>query len=215
MSETKLTCPVVRDLLPLYADQVVEPETARGVEGHLADCPDCRERLDALRCDLPVVIRPPQEAAGAELVRREKKISTCRAVILTLAAGFVALLLLAALCRIDDPMVKVAPELIEVTAVRVGEEVLNAENQYEIEYIMRGEHYGYGETAVHYSSEAILVVEIRRPMFSLVGGKFSNDRVHEIGGASSEYDGSDLRVIVINGAVVWTAEKGILDRGQG
>ena len=215
MSETKLTCPVVRDLLPLYQDWVVEEETRALVEGHLEGCPDCRGRLEALRGELPEVAAPLDNAAGAELVRREKKLSTCWAVVLTLAAGFFALLILAVFCGIDGPMVKVDPSLIEVVNVRVGDDTVDVDNQYEIEYIMHGKHCGYGDTHVTYSSEAILEVEIRRPLFSLVGGHFSSDRVHEVSGSNEKYHDLDIRVIVINGEVVWTAEKGILERELG
>lgn len=41
----KLPCPVVRDLLPLYAENMVEPETRSLMEQHLAECPDCRRKL--------------------------------------------------------------------------------------------------------------------------------------------------------------------------
>ena len=50
----KLDCPIVRDLLPLYVDQVVSPETAQAVEEHLADCPDCRREYESLTAHLPV-----------------------------------------------------------------------------------------------------------------------------------------------------------------
>lgn len=56
---SKLTCPIVRDLLPLYIDQVVSPETAQAVEDHLADCPDCRGEYESLQANLPV---PTEEA---------------------------------------------------------------------------------------------------------------------------------------------------------
>ena len=52
---SKLTCPIVRDLLPLYIDQVVSPETAQAVEDHLADCPDCQGEYESLQADLPVL----------------------------------------------------------------------------------------------------------------------------------------------------------------
>ena len=42
-------CDVVRDLLPLYADNVVS-DTSRGIiEDHLADCADCRNYLKQLK----------------------------------------------------------------------------------------------------------------------------------------------------------------------
>lgn len=39
--KTELSCNIVRDLLPSYADSLTSPETNRAVETHLADCPDC------------------------------------------------------------------------------------------------------------------------------------------------------------------------------
>lgn len=44
-----LTCDVIRDLLPLYAENMVSDDTRLLVEKHLADCPDCRERLAAMQ----------------------------------------------------------------------------------------------------------------------------------------------------------------------
>lgn len=44
----KLPCYLVRDLLPLYKDQVCEPDTAADVEEHLEECADCRAALEAL-----------------------------------------------------------------------------------------------------------------------------------------------------------------------
>lgn len=56
----KLDCPIVRDLRPLYIDQVTGPETTQAVEAHLAACPVCRRERDELQGDLPG--SPPQEA---------------------------------------------------------------------------------------------------------------------------------------------------------
>lgn len=41
----KLPCAVTRDLLPLYAENMVEPDTKTLIEQHLSECPDCRKRL--------------------------------------------------------------------------------------------------------------------------------------------------------------------------
>ena len=48
-----LTCAVVRDLLPAYAEHLTAPETDEAVERHLAGCPDCAARLDAMRAPEP------------------------------------------------------------------------------------------------------------------------------------------------------------------
>ena len=45
----KLPCSVVRDLLPLHAEQLTEPETAALVEEHLTGCTPCAERFAAMQ----------------------------------------------------------------------------------------------------------------------------------------------------------------------
>ena len=41
----KYNCNLIRDLLPLYQDQVVSEESAAVVREHLLECPDCRALL--------------------------------------------------------------------------------------------------------------------------------------------------------------------------
>ena len=85
----KLDCPIVRDLLPLYIDQVVSPETAQAVEEHLDGCPDCRREHESLTAHLPI----PVEAADTsrqfgDMMKKVKKKETLRillAVILLVA----------------------------------------------------------------------------------------------------------------------------------
>jgi len=36
-------CCFARDLLPLYEDRAVSPETAEALRQHLSQCPECRE----------------------------------------------------------------------------------------------------------------------------------------------------------------------------
>ena len=57
-----LTCGVVRDLLPSYVEGLTSEETNRAVEAHLASCPDCAARRDAMAA--------PEDAEATEQ-RRE------------------------------------------------------------------------------------------------------------------------------------------------
>ena len=60
----KLSCDVIRDLLPLYADRAASADTAALVEEHLASCPACREELGRLGAALPA------EPEGAEALKQ-------------------------------------------------------------------------------------------------------------------------------------------------
>jgi len=45
----KISCDIIRDLLPLYADEACSDESRRMVEDHLQECPDCGRVLDRLK----------------------------------------------------------------------------------------------------------------------------------------------------------------------
>lgn len=66
----KLNCNVVRDILPLYADEVVCDDTRQLVEEHLSGCGDCRRELDAMR---EKVVIPAQidEAESLKKIKRK------------------------------------------------------------------------------------------------------------------------------------------------
>lgn len=55
---SKLPCDVVRDLLPLYHDEVCSEASREMIEEHLSICEDCRTELAAIRQDLQL---PPEE----------------------------------------------------------------------------------------------------------------------------------------------------------
>lgn len=55
----KIPCDVIRDLLPLYKDDVCSENSKNLIEEHLPECEECREYLEALDMDLPTVVLPP------------------------------------------------------------------------------------------------------------------------------------------------------------
>lgn len=61
----KISCDVIRDLLPLYKDDVCSEKSKDLIEGHLPECEDCREYLDALNSELPPVTLA-QDGTGAK-----------------------------------------------------------------------------------------------------------------------------------------------------
>lgn len=45
----RLSCEVIRDLLPLYYDKVCSKESSSLIEEHLAECPQCEDELQKLK----------------------------------------------------------------------------------------------------------------------------------------------------------------------
>lgn len=57
-----IKCDVIRDLLPLYMDDLVSEETKRLVEEHLEQCEDCRKYLEEMKASEEQLM--PKEFAG-------------------------------------------------------------------------------------------------------------------------------------------------------
>ena len=100
----KLDCPIVRDLLPLYVDQAVSPETAQAVDAHLEDCPDCRREYESLTAHLPETL-PEETDTSRQFGDFIKKVKRNE----SLKTGLIISLLLAVLLAIflwQPPRVK-------------------------------------------------------------------------------------------------------------
>ena len=68
----KLPCAVVRDLLPLYAENLTEDETKKLVDEHLESCEECRQRLAEIDTKIvaPVDSSKPLMALKKEIRKR-------------------------------------------------------------------------------------------------------------------------------------------------
>ncbi len=64
----EISCKIIEDLLPLYAEGLVSQETAAAVEAHLVECENCRHILNDLQAPPQVMPKPTE---GLKTVRRE------------------------------------------------------------------------------------------------------------------------------------------------
>ena len=112
----KQECSIVRDLLPLYVEDMVSPETAEFVRGHLAACETCQAEVQRLR-QPPDVTPPAQEARPeAPLRRLQRKLLLKRIQTALLAGGFVLVILLSAFAILSAPRYfPYTAQLLEVT----------------------------------------------------------------------------------------------------
>ena len=61
-----LDCAVVRDLMPLYAEGLVEERTKREIEAHLDICEECRKQYATMKKE--IFIRPKPAATDRHLL---------------------------------------------------------------------------------------------------------------------------------------------------
>lgn len=59
---SKCSCNMVKDLLPLYIDDVVSPETKSEIENHLSECEACKKIYESMKEDLPGVVSQTDSA---------------------------------------------------------------------------------------------------------------------------------------------------------
>ena len=69
----KNECSIIRDILPLYVENMVSEDTAEFVKEHLESCPVCRAELEKLREPVEVQTEPQPDMDAAPLKRRREQ----------------------------------------------------------------------------------------------------------------------------------------------
>lgn len=110
----KNECSIIRDLLPLYAESMVSPDTASFVKEHLEGCEACRGEYEQMKQP-----QQPEEKDGAvPLLKLKKKLAAKKAQTIALTAIFVVTLLVSAFAVLDAPVYfPYSEELVEAEPV--------------------------------------------------------------------------------------------------
>jgi len=82
-----VTCALVRDLLPLYADGVLSEDGGAVVDAHLPECPPCASELEALRAPVPAKKKNARQSLKATRRRLILGIVSAALAIAVLLAG--------------------------------------------------------------------------------------------------------------------------------
>ena len=94
----KLSCEIVQDLLPLYADDACSEESRQAVEEHLEQCPDCRGYLERMTRPDVLPVREPERSRQEKAVKnsfrkvRRRWIASVLAVLMLLPASLLVLM---------------------------------------------------------------------------------------------------------------------------
>lgn len=79
-----VTCKVIEDLLPLYADGICSEDTKTVVEHHTAECVDCRKKLEAMTSDTAGTEKSGEEKPSPENPFKKLRRHYTRLVVCTL-----------------------------------------------------------------------------------------------------------------------------------
>jgi len=81
----KISCNIIRDLLPLYAEDLASDDTRAMVDGHLCDCEACQNVLNTMKKGTPVPVETtPESLNKVKRIIRRKRILSVMAALLTL-----------------------------------------------------------------------------------------------------------------------------------
>jgi len=95
VNEEQFDCDFVRDLLPAYAGQSASAKTNAIVEGHIPDCPACREELEGLQESGARALQIGQDVLGKVKKKHSKKHR--RTVLLSILLSIIGVIGIAAL----------------------------------------------------------------------------------------------------------------------
>lgn len=92
-----MNCQIIRDLLPLYCDDVCSPESRRAVEEHLTGCAECRGLCREIEREEKVLPFPSDGKEEARVLKTVKKRFSRQRLKAVIAAAVVTVLLIATL----------------------------------------------------------------------------------------------------------------------
>ncbi|MBE5927227.1 MAG: hypothetical protein E7270_09725 [Lachnospiraceae bacterium] len=135
---SKLNCEVIKDLLPLYVENLVSSSTKIIVEEHLATCKKCQEEKESLSKEMLMPQNTDIKAMKNISVRLfRKKVSTICLSVLTMILIFVLIAL-----NLNAPIVltyEKVEEAIEVSENEMGELIISIKDptlEVDIEYTL-------------------------------------------------------------------------------
>lgn len=94
----KITCDIIRDLLPLYAEDMVSEDSRNLVDEHLCQCDPCTKVLASLKKDVPLLVEAdPEPLNKVKKMILRRRVFSVLAVLLTFVtlASFVVTYLFA------------------------------------------------------------------------------------------------------------------------
>lgn len=109
-----ISCDIIRDLLPLYAEDLVSEDSRKLVDEHLCTCDPCTKQLGILKkaAILPIEVETNSLKRVGETIRR-RKVMTVATAILTVAA-----LIITGVIFMTTPVFLTAEEAIEGVELR-------------------------------------------------------------------------------------------------
>ena len=198
MSEKNINCEIVKDLLPLYHDNVVSDTTAIAVEEHLENCEDCSREYDSLCTELSENLSSEKKGVKALLKRIKHK-------------GLIKGIIIAVLCV--AVLISSFDVLTQVPLKKLSEDKVYATRVYKCEGVF---FVFYNQKLVPYSAKEVLNengkeldISIKTPVIdfkSFFESKEEKSKIHEMNWITDNcYKNVDK--LTLNGKEIWSEQE--------
>ena len=135
----KNECSIIRDILPLYVENMVSEDTSEFVKEHLESCPACRAELEKLREPVEVQTEPQPDMDAAPLKRLKKALLMKKLQTILCTVAILLALMLAVISLLTAPeYFEYTPDLVTVTETGVGEVTISFNSKvtnYKLQHI--------------------------------------------------------------------------------
>lgn len=112
----KNECSIIRDILPLYVENMVSEDTAEFLKEHLENCPACHAEFEKLREPVEVWAEPQPDMDAAPLKRLKKALMMKKIQTILCTAAVLLALMLSIISFLTAPeYFAYSPELVTVT----------------------------------------------------------------------------------------------------
>lgn len=215
MQEEKLSCAIVRDLLPLYNDGMLEKESEDAVEVHLKSCKECAAILEKLNrpfMDGEQIAEPRKMPSAEKVLKETKHFSFKRGILI---ASMVGILLVGGFVTVFCPVWKVSGDALRITQVYLcenDEDFAEIDSEFAKEFVgdepyrfaiqFRKEQYRGAHKVMEQEGDTVIIRETY-PLYRVHG---SHPVVEEMVSFAVD-SASEIRKIVYNGKEIWNIEK--------
>lgn len=199
----KLDCDIVKDLLPLYYDDVVSETTKNAVKDHLGDCESCLKEYRDFCIETPEIKEENTGKRFGKMVNRQKlrqriKIAVAVIVACLVLAGTYYLLTQVPMVNVDD----VEVEKVYLYDGLVGEKFFIIGNLTGYSGPKSSYHKCYTE-----NGKNVYEVGIKKSVFTQYDEKDKWLLTDTIDILNGENDAYDVDVFIYCGNIVWTKEE--------